>query len=94
MVLYRFCMDVDLDEPIKRDHTANVKNRGIRRLAASATSVSFNGIPSTSILSRRSLNVQMPSIDNFKLSFYYGISLVWKISCSDIPDKIEAQSPQ
>ena len=38
-------MAVDLDKPIKRDHTANVKNHGIRRLAA--TSVSFNGIPST-----------------------------------------------
>ena len=38
-------MAVDLDKPIKRDHTANVKNHGIRRLAP--TSVYFNGIPST-----------------------------------------------
>ena len=37
-------MAVDLDKPIKRDHTANVKNHGIRRLAP--TSVYFNGIPS------------------------------------------------
>ena len=44
LVLYRFYMD--LDELIKRDHTANVKNHGIRRLAA--TSVPFNGIPSRS----------------------------------------------
>ena len=36
-------MAVDLDEPIKRDHTANVKNHRIRRLAP--TSVPFNGIP-------------------------------------------------
>ena len=40
-------MAVDLDKPIKRDHTANVKNHGIRRLAA--TSLSFNGIPSICI---------------------------------------------
>ena len=38
-------MAVDLDEPIKRDHTANVKNHRIRRLTP--TSVVFNGIPST-----------------------------------------------
>ena len=38
-------MDVHLDELIKRDHTANVKNNGKRRLAP--TSVPFNGIPST-----------------------------------------------
>ena len=37
-------MAVDLDKPIKRDHTANVKNHRIRRLAP--TSVPFNGIPS------------------------------------------------
>ena len=40
-------MAVDLDEPIKRDHTANVKNHRIRRLAP--TSVLFNGIPSKTI---------------------------------------------
>ena len=38
-------MAVDFDEPIKRDHTANVKNHKIRRLAP--TSVLFNGIPCT-----------------------------------------------
>ena len=53
MVLYRFYMAVDLDKPIKRDHTANVKNHGIRRLAP--TSVYFNGIPSIKkgVLSQR-----------------------------------------
>ena len=43
-------MAVDLDEPIKRDHTANVKNHGIRRLAP--TSVYFNGIPSIRLKQR------------------------------------------
>ena len=38
-------MAADLDELIKRDHTANVKNHRIRRLAP--TSVPFNGIPSS-----------------------------------------------
>ena len=44
-------MAVDLDKPIKRDHTANVKNHGIRRLAP--TSVYFNGIPSISTVGAR-----------------------------------------
>ena len=36
-------MAVDLEELIKRDHTANVKNHRIQRLAP--TIVLFNGIP-------------------------------------------------
>ena len=42
MVLYRYNMDVDLDEFIKRAHTPNLKNHGIRRLGP--TNVPFNGI--------------------------------------------------
>ena len=59
-------MAVDLDEPIKRDHTANVKNDRIRRLAA--TSVSFNGIPSIAQWLRNAVWI-VYNVDYLKIYF-------------------------
>ena len=44
LVLDRYNMDFDLDELIKRAHTPNLKNHGIRRLGPT-NDVPFNGIP-------------------------------------------------
>jgi hypothetical protein len=66
-------MAVDLDKPIKRDHTANVKNHGIRRLAP--TSVYFNGIPSS--IYRNKIFNQIENIllylEQFLLNILYDI---------------------